>query len=1672
MKKPVLLTLRSILLVSFLLFSNILKAQVDSLHYIPPMCSFTSSSSDVDDHQMVLTTTESDPFDVTITNNNGTFVRTVTGLSSTSPKKISLNFSVYTSSTQTVGRRLNSQGVIGTSQLNQILDTEGLMVSGPKKFFVNIQQKSGAQGDLLTSKGTTGLGTDFYSGHMRSETGTYDNYNGHFISVMATENNTNITFSNPRVKFSNRSQNTFTESLQKGQSVVIGVSINQLKNQNKNLNHVNGTHISSNKPIAVSSGSWCATGHLRAQGNGRDIGFDQLVPTDVVGQEYILIKGEGVSTGPKYNERALIVATEANTTVTYYYNKRRNNGSNRLITKTKILNSPGSYYFTGHDEFISSVDKNLYINADKKIFVYQTLSGADKNQTAGLCFIPPLKCTADKEVTIAYADKLSSLTVSPVLKLVTQSGSQIQLNGVDLQNVNNYRRNVANNTHWESYNIPKSELQRLVYNGGSDQIYKVSSTGALNVMLAVQSGNVGGGGYFSGFGDIPQVNQSPDIAEQGLCGDNVVLTASGFTSYNWYKDGSLIADENNSTYQPNSPGRYKVTGLSPCGDSDTESFPSNEIRILPCLSVTSTNITVTEGTDLNAVFRVELSHPWLAADNVDVTFDYYTTAGTAASGQDFSPTTGSATIASGDSFVDISVPITNDILNENDEDFTLSITNVVEAVESIVSGTATIQDNDALPTISVNDQTFNEDAGTVSLQVSLNTESGKTVSANYSLIDNTATHPEDYTATSYTGTVSFNPGEKDKNISISIVDDNIYEPGTNESFNVQLSSLSNAAAGNTNATISIIDNEALPTITVSDASEIEGTNIVFQAVLDHPADVDITFDYQIVLSNGPGNAKQNDFISFTSFSTGTITIPAGSTSADFPNFVTKDDNANEQTEEFVVNFSSVNNASLGNTSATGTILDNEGNPTLSISDASATEGNSIDFTITVSPVRSTNINFQYRTINGSAASPGDFNGTGWTSITLPANQTNVNLSINTVQDTDEEGNEDFTVEIGNPPSKVDIGISSATGTIIDDDDTPDARDDNFSVDEDDSLSENVMTNDLGLGDPPVTVVSNTNPANGSLTINNDGSFSYTPNPNFNGSDTFNYTIQDIDGDQSNATVTITVNPINDLPIAINDTYSTPEDTQLDDDVSSNDNNLFDLPIAYSVVSDVSNGTLTLNANGTFSYMPSSEFFGTDGFTYEITDGNGDAVQASASITVIFNNDAAPVAVDDNTSTNEDTAVTIDVLANDSDIDGNHTIDKASVLIKTSPSNGTLSQNFITGEVTYTPNNNYTGADSFTYTIKDNSGAESNQATVSINITVDNDPPVAICKSGVTVFLDATGNYTLDPTEIDNGSNDDSDGGTVTLSVASNTFDCSDKGAVSVTLTVTDEDLSSTTCSTNITVVDNSAPTVKTAQDNIIITAESGICGAKVNYTGPVFTDNCDGDQSGTLISGLSSGSNFPVGITTVTYEYTDASGNTPVQSSFSVTVTDDEKPALNNTLNRNLNPNTTGCEYLVSGTAFDVTATDNCGIQSLTHNYDGGGTSLNGKSFPIGITNVTWTAEDIHNNITTHIVQISVTSNLSTTISGPSGSQACEGNELIFTANASNGNPNYTYKFYVNNVEQSSGVTGNTFTINTLVNGDKVKVEAIDNLGCSAQSSEITMTIFATPLPIGIFFQE
>ncbi|MDA7618789.1 Ig-like domain-containing protein, partial [Verrucomicrobia bacterium] len=163
--------------------------------------------------------------------------------------------------------------------------------------------------------------------------------------------------------------------------------------------------------------------------------------------------------------------------------------------------------------------------------------------------------------------------------------------------------------------------------------------------------------------------------------------------------------------------------------------------------------------------------------------------------------------------------------------------------------------------------------------------------------------------------------------------------------------------------------------------------------------------------------------------------------------------------------------------------------------------------------------------------------------------------------------------------------------------------------------------------------SNTPPENGVLTINVDGSFTYIPNPDFSGIDSFTYTITDIDGDTATATVTITVNSVDDSPVAVDDPYSVDEDGTLTvvvgDGVLTNDSIGGDGgTLAATKETDPSNGTLTLNSDGSFTYVPVADINGSDSFTYSIVDIDGDTDTATVTVLVLAVNDAPELTTGD------------------------------------------------------------------------------------------------------------------------------------------------------------------------------------------------------------------------------------------------------------------------------------------------------------------------------------------------------------------------------------------------------------------------------------------------------------
>ncbi|WP_220750655.1 MULTISPECIES: tandem-95 repeat protein, partial [Jannaschia] len=165
---------------------------------------------------------------------------------------------------------------------------------------------------------------------------------------------------------------------------------------------------------------------------------------------------------------------------------------------------------------------------------------------------------------------------------------------------------------------------------------------------------------------------------------------------------------------------------------------------------------------------------------------------------------------------------------------------------------------------------------------------------------------------------------------------------------------------------------------------------------------------------------------------------------------------------------------------------------------------------------------------------------------------------------------------------------------------------------------------------------------GTVTQNADGTLTYTPNAEYNGPDSFTYTVSDGQGGESTASVNITVDPLNDDPDATNDSVTVDEDESVTIDVLANDTDADSDTLTIVSFEQGGNGSVSQNTDGTLTYTPNADYNGSDSFTYTVDDGNGGTDTATVNITVNPVNDD-PVAETDTVSVDEDDSVVIDVL---------------------------------------------------------------------------------------------------------------------------------------------------------------------------------------------------------------------------------------------------------------------------------------------------------------------------------------------------------------------------------------------------------------------------------------------
>jgi VCBS repeat-containing protein len=321
--------------------------------------------------------------------------------------------------------------------------------------------------------------------------------------------------------------------------------------------------------------------------------------------------------------------------------------------------------------------------------------------------------------------------------------------------------------------------------------------------------------------------------------------------------------------------------------------------------------------------------------------------------------------------------------------------------------------------------------------------------------------------------------------------------------------------------------------------------------------------------------------------------------------------------------------------------------------------------------------------------------------------------------------------------------------------SPTAVDDSYAGVEDTQLvvgaATGVLANDSDPEGGPLSAVLLDSVDDGTLLLNPDGSFTYTPSPGFSGNDRFRYRARDNGGALSApTTVTLAVSATNDAPVATADSYSVNEGQTLNvpanNGVLGNDTDPDGNTLTAVVVGGASSGTLTLQPNGSFSFVPAAGFNGAVTFTYQADDGTVRSNTATVTITVIAVNDP-PTAQPETYTTAEDTALAVavanGVLANDTDPDAGTTLTAAVIGAVT---NGTLTLR-PDGSFDYVPPENFSGTASFTYQARDGA-ASSPTTTVTINVTAVNDAPFISNAPATTATEGVTYRYTLTASDPD------------------------------------------------------------------------------------------------------------------------------------------------------------------------------------------------------------------------------------------------------------------------------------------------------------------------------------
>jgi len=473
------------------------------------------------------------------------------------------------------------------------------------------------------------------------------------------------------------------------------------------------------------------------------------------------------------------------------------------------------------------------------------------------------------------------------------------------------------------------------------------------------------------------------------------------------------------------------------GINATQTTASVDITDAPVVSVTAQDATATELPGNSGTFRI--TRAGATSQNLVVN---YTIAGTATNGTDYATLTGTATIAAGQSFVDVLVDPINDAIAEGDETIQLTLTTGDYNLDSNSSGEVTILAND--PTISIQPINISQSEGnsgtsSYAFTVELSNASDEVVTVDYATVNGSATTADnDYIAK--TGTLTFNPGDPlTQTITVDVIGDTKYE--ADQTFAVNLSNAGNGAISVATASGTILNDDAQPTISINPVTPglLEGNtgtrSYDFVVALSNASDEVVTVNYNTL--NGSATAG-SDYVAIDPTQ---LTFQPGDPLTQTIQVMVNGDSEFESNETFSVTLSGVTNGSISPTdpTATGTILDDDGLPIYDFSSANfvTPEGNATYTSYVVTITRSNNINvasaIDVVMTAGTATDGSDFISRS-VLVNFAVGQTVATVPVDILGDTRAEANETLGLTLLNPGSTGILGAQSQTTLIIANDD--------------------------------------------------------------------------------------------------------------------------------------------------------------------------------------------------------------------------------------------------------------------------------------------------------------------------------------------------------------------------------------------------------------------------------------------------------------------------------------------------------------------------------------------------------------------------------------------------------------------------------------------------------------